>query len=67
MNIRIIGAATQEDVLNGIYDVDDDDNCETLAEGKRRARYLVTSTEDTFIGYAQVLKDGVCLADYFRK
>jgi hypothetical protein len=67
MNIyRTIAAASQDDVLNGIYDIDDDNEL-NLLNAKRRARGMVLDQIDKFIGYAQVLQNGVCVADYFRK
>ena len=46
-------------------------HCETVADAKRRARYLLTdeyriaSECSTRLGYARVVVDGVCVADYF--
>lgn len=48
-------------------------HCETVAEAKKRAKYLLTEEYQNVIeasqrlGYARVVVDGVCVADYFGK
>ncbi len=68
---EIRAAHTQEDVLNGQCDVAGDFQ-DTLKEAKVRARYLLTDEYQQAaemqrpLTYAQVLRDGECVADFFR-
>jgi hypothetical protein len=70
---EVRAAQTQDAVLDGQCDVIET-HYETIKEAKARAKYLLTDeyakaseSEAGPLAYAQVLKDGECVADYFRK
>jgi hypothetical protein len=66
--ITILAAATQDQLESKGADVEDT-HCQTLAEAKRRAKYLlsaeyqIASESDERLGYARVLVDGECRYD----
>lgn len=69
--IQVLAARTQEDVLNHQCDVVE--TCDTIKEAKAQAKYVIS---DDFkaaaemsepLGYSQVVVDGQCLYDYFRR
>jgi hypothetical protein len=68
--ITILAAVSLGDLCDNGAAVEDRD-FDTLGDAKRRARYLLTEeyrriTESAeCLGYAQVLVDGECVADYF--
>jgi len=70
--ITVRAAETQEKMLNDGCDVDNN-CCETLAEAKKRAKYYLSaeymnrSESTVMMGYAQVLVNGECVADFFGK
>lgn len=70
--ITILAAVNQEQLEHNGCDVEDT-HCQTIAEAKKRAKYYLTeeymhtSESTTMLGYAQVLVDGSCVADYFAK
>ena len=69
--ILVLAAPSLEDLEEKGADVEDR-WCETVAEAKRRARYLTGEqsyrlSEGHFLGYARVLVDGECVADYFAE
>jgi hypothetical protein len=70
-DIEIRAGRTQEDVLRGQCDVIT--KCDTIKDAKNKARYYLT---DYFqqsaelsepLGYSQVVVNGECRYDYFRK
>lgn len=69
--IEVRAAKTQSDVLNHQCDIVD--SFDTIAEAKKRAKYYLTDEYQRQIessapmGYAQVVVNGECLYDYFRK
>ena len=69
--IEVRAARTQQAVLDHQCDVVLE--CDTIAEAKRKARYLLTDEEMHLVEasepnrYAQVVVNGECVADYFRK
>ncbi len=70
--IVVKAAETQEKLMNDGCDVDNN-CCETVAEAKKRAKYYLTteymnrSESTVMMGYAQVLVNGECVADFFGK
>jgi hypothetical protein len=68
--IEVRAAKTQQDVLDHQCDVVIE--CDTIAEAKRKAKYLLTDECQAMYEasepnrYAQVVVDGECLYDYFR-
>jgi|GEM_PF-1978230 len=68
---EIRAAHTQEDVLSGQCDVVQD-YPETLKEAKARAKYFLSDEYQRAcemsrpLGYAQVIRNGECVADFFR-
>jgi len=69
--ITVVAAADQDSLeFNG---ADVAENSETVGAAKQRARYLLTEeyrliTESSArLGYAQVLVNGKCVADFFGK
>lgn len=69
--IEVRAAKTQQAVLDSQCDVVLE--CDTIAEAKRKAKYLLSDEEMQLVEasepnrYAQVVVDGKCLYDYFRK
>jgi hypothetical protein len=67
--IIVLAAGSQERLDSNGADVEEK-HCETLTEAKRRARYLLTeeyriaSECSERLGYARVLVNGKCIADY---
>lgn len=70
--ITVLGFSSQEDCQLGGGACVEDFHCDTIAEAKRRARYILT---DDFmrmgemsepLGYSQVLVNGECHSDFFR-
>jgi len=67
--IKVLAAGSQSEVLNSQCDIEEEH--ETVAEAKRRARYVLTeeyrrNCESTSrLGYSQVLVNGDVVADYF--
>lgn len=69
--IEVRASKTQSQVLNHQCDIVD--SFDTISEAKKRAKYylsddyqrVIESSEP--IRYAQVVVDGQCVADYFRK
>jgi hypothetical protein len=65
-------AAVSQSVLEQ-YGCDVEQECETIAQAKKRAKYYLTedymqSVESTtMLGYAQVRVNGVCEYDFFGK
>lgn len=73
MSQYIVAAArTQKEVLDGQCDVWET-HCDTIKEAIARAQYVLTDEFQSSgemiqpLGYSQVLKDGVCVRDFFRK
>lgn len=70
--ITVLAARTQLLLEDGQCDVVDT-NCGTVTEARHRARYLLTdeamrnAEASQPLGYSQVVVDGQCVADYFRK
>lgn len=69
--IFVLAGESQEDVLNGQCSVSHE--CDTVKEARDRAKYVLT---DAFqqscemarpLGYSQVVVNGECRYDYFRK
>jgi len=64
-------AATQKDALDGQC-VAIDTYCDTIKEAKARARHFLSDEYQRLaemsypLGYARVLRDGECVADFFR-
>lgn len=71
MKATVLAGYSQEAVLR--HQCDEVIECDTLGEAKRKARYLLTDEHQAAIEssrpltYAQVVVDGQCLYDYFRK
>lgn len=69
--IIVVAAVSQERLENDGCDVDQE--CETIAEAKKRAKYYLTeeymnACESTvMLGYSQVKVNGVVEYDYFGK
>ncbi len=69
--IRVLAGSNQTSVLDHQCDIEEER--ETLADANRRARYVLTEEyrrnceATTRLGYAQVLVNGVVVADYFAK
>ena len=69
--IEVRAAYTQRAVLN--HQCDDVRTCDTIAEAKKYARYCLTQSYADAIeskepmGYAQVIVNDECVADYFSK
>lgn len=69
--IEVRASKTQSDVLNHQCDIVD--QFDTIAEAKRRAKHYLTDEYQAQIEssepmqYAQVVVNGDCLYDYFRK
>lgn len=69
--IVVLAAVSQEQLENDGCDVEQE--CETIAEAKKRAKYYLTeeymnSAESTvMLGYAEVRVNGVCAYDFFGK
>lgn len=69
--IEVRAARTQEQVLNHQCDIVD--TFDTIGEAKKRAKHYLTDEYQRLVemseplGYAQVVVDGECLYDYFRK
>lgn len=67
--IVVVAAVSQDRLENDGCDVDQE--CETIAEAKKRAKYYLTEEymksceSTTMLGYAQVLVDGKCEHDFF--
>jgi hypothetical protein len=69
--IMVLAATTQEQLENHGCDVEQE--CETMAEAKRRAKYYLTeeymhrSESSTMLGYAEIRVNGRCEYDFFGK
>jgi len=69
--ITVVAAPSQERLENDGSWVDQE--CETIAEAKKRAKYYLTeehmhsAESTTMLGYAQVRVNGVCEYDFFGK
>lgn len=69
--IVVVAAVSQEQLENDGCDVDQE--CETISQAKKRAKYYLTeeymnSCESTvMLGYAQVKVNGVVEYDFFGK
>ncbi len=70
-HIVVVAAVSQEQLENDGCDVDQE--CETIAHAKERARYYLTEEymnaceSTTMLGYAQVKVNGVVRHDFFGK
>ena len=70
--IIVRAAETQEKLMNDGCDVYNN-CCETVAEAKNRAKYYLSAEymnrceSSVMMGYAQVLVNGECVADFFGK
>lgn len=68
--IKVVAASSLESLENDGADVEDC-NIETIKAAKDRAKYLLTeefriaSESSQRLGYARVLVNGECVADYF--
>lgn len=69
--IVVVAAVSQEDLEHNGCAVDQE--CETIAHAKKRAKYYLTEEymhsceSTTMLGYAQVKVNGVVEYDYFGK
>jgi|CXWL01.1.fsa_nt_gi hypothetical protein len=69
--IEALASWTQQDFDRRGANVDQE--CETVAEAKERAKYMLTTEYQDLIEasgvmmYSQVVADGIVLADYFHK
>ncbi len=69
--ITVVVAVSQEQLENDGCDVDQE--CQTIAEAKKRAKYYLTAEymnsceSTTMLGYAQVKVNGVVEYDFFGK
>lgn len=69
--IVVLAAVSQDQLENDGCDVEQE--CETIAEAKKRAKYYLTeeymnmAESTTRLGYAQVKVNGVVEYDYFGK
>lgn len=69
--IVVVAAVSRQQLENDGCDVDQE--CETIAEAKRRAKYYLTEEymnvceSTTRLGYSQVKVDGVVEYDFFAK
>ncbi len=69
--IVVLAAVSQEQLENNGCDVEQE--CETIAQAKKRAKYYLTAEymnaaeSTTMLRYAQVRVNGECLYDYFGK
>ena len=69
--ITVVAAVSQERLENDGCDVYQE--CETIAEAKKRAKYYLTEEHmnacesTTMLGYAQVKVNGVVKYDFFGK
>jgi hypothetical protein len=69
--ITVVAAVSQEQLENDGCDVDQE--CETISQAKKRAKYYLTEEymsaceSTTMLGYAQVKVDGEVRYDYFAK
>ncbi len=70
--ITVLAAKDVDTLYNRGADVEDA-HCETIAEARRRAQYLLTeeyriaSECSCRLGYSRVVVNGAIIADYFRK
>ena len=70
--ITVLAASTQRDVLEKNCDVEYT-HFETLKEARERAKYILTDDHMRHIessvpmNYSQVILNGECVSDYFRK
>ena len=68
--IVVVAAVSQQQLENDGCDVDQE--CETIAQAKRRAKYYLTEEymdaceSTTLLGYAQIKVNGVVEYDFFR-
>lgn len=71
MKATVLAGYSQEAVLSHQYD--EVIECDTIGEAKRKARYVLTDEYQRLVEasspmtYSQVVVDGECLHDYFRK
>jgi len=69
--IEVRAARTQQQVLDHQCDIVQP--CDTIGEARKRAKHYLTDEYQRVIessepmGYAQVVVNDECLADYFRK
>ncbi len=69
--ITVLAAVSQEQLENDGCDVEQE--CETIAQAKKRAKYYLTeeymhsAESTTMLGYAVVKVDGVIEYDFFGK
>ena len=69
--IVVLAAVSQDQLEHDGCDVEQE--CQTLAEAKNRAKYYLTeeymqsAESTTMLGYSQVRVNGVCEYDFFGK
>lgn len=69
--ITVLAAVSQDQLEHDGCDVEQE--CETIAHAKKRAKYYLTeeymhsAESTTMLGYAQVRVNGQCLYDFFGK
>jgi hypothetical protein len=66
--IKVLAAGSVEDLQSNGPKIEEDRD--TIADAKNRARYLITeefakTAECATMGYAQVVVNGECVADFF--
>lgn len=70
--IIVLAARSQEELAGNGADVEET-HFETVAEAKKRAKYLLTdeariaAEASELLGYSKVLVNGECVADFFGK